>query len=45
MLFEITSMIQINKKKKEKQINIVTINKRKAYKKRWCVTDTILPVT
>ena len=39
----IANLIKI--KKKEKQISIVTINKRKAYKKWGCVTDNNLPVT
>ena len=34
----------ITVKKRERQINLVTSNKREAYKK-WCVTDNILPVT
>ena len=37
---------QLNKrKKKEKQISHVTINKRKSYKRKWFLTDNILPVT
>ena len=37
---------QFNKiKKREKQISIVTINKREAYKKKFCITNNILPVT
>ena len=35
----------IKLKKSEKQISIVTINKREAYKRESCVTDKILPVT
>ena len=35
----------IKAKKREKQISIFTINKRDAYKKEWCITDNILPVT
>ena len=35
----------IKAKKREKQISIFTINKRDAYKKKWCITDNILPVT
>ena len=31
-------------KKREKQISIVTINKRETYKKKWCITDNTLPV-
>ena len=37
---------QFNKsKEKAKQISIVTITKREAYEKKWCITDKILPVT
>ena len=39
----IANLIKV--KKREKQISIVTINKRKAYKKESCITDNILPVT
>ena len=39
----IANLIKV--KKKEKQTSIATINKRKASKKNWCVTDNILPVT
>ena len=39
----IANLIEV--KKREKQISIVTINKRKACKKKWCVTDNTLPVT
>ena len=35
----------IKLKKSEKQISIVTINKREAYKRESCITDKILPVT
>ena len=35
----------IKTKKREKQISIFTINKREPYKKKWCITDNILPVT
>ena len=35
----------IKLKKSEKQISIVTINKRGAYKRESCITDKILPVT
>ena len=35
----------IKVKKREKQISIATINKREAYKKKWCITDNILPFT
>ena len=31
-------------KKREKQISIATINKRETFKKKWCITDNILPV-
>ena len=39
----IANLIKV--KKREKQIIIVTINKREAYKKEWSITDNILPVT
>ena len=32
-------------KKRETQLSIGIINKREAYKKKWCITDNILPVT
>ena len=35
----------IKVQKKGKQISIVTINKREAYKRKWCITDNIVPVT
>ena len=35
----------IKLKKREKQISIVTINKREAYKRESYITDKILPVT
>ena len=39
----IANLIKV--KKREKQISIVTINKREAHTKKWCITDKILPVT
>ena len=39
----IGNLTKVNKR--EKQISIVTINKREAYKKKWCIADNILPVT
>ena len=39
----IANLIKV--KKREKQISILTINKREAYKKENCITDNILPVT
>ena len=35
----------IKVQKKGKQISIVTSNKREAYKRKWCITDNIVPVT
>ena len=32
-------------KKSEKQIGLVTSNKTEAYKKQWCITDNLLPLT
>ena len=40
---QIANLIKL--KKSEKQISIVTINKREAYKRESCITDKILPVT
>ena len=39
----IANLIKV--KKREKQISIVTINKREAHSNKWCITDNILPVT
>ena len=39
----IANLIKV--KKREKQISIVTINKREAYKNKWYITDNILSVT
>ena len=39
----IANLIKV--KKRQKQISIVTITKREAYEKKWCITDKILPVT
>ena len=35
----------IKVKMREKQISIGTINETEGYKKEWCITDNILPVT
>ena len=35
----------IKVKKREKQISTVIINKTEAYKKKWCITDNISPLT
>ena len=40
----IANLIKV--KNREKQVSIVvTISKREANKKKWCITDNILPVT
>ena len=39
----IANLIKV--KKREKQISIVIINETEAYKKKWCITDSILPLT
>ena len=43
--FNILRANLIKVKKREKQISIVTINKREAHSNKWCITDNILLVT
>ena len=40
---QISNLMKV--KKRDKQTSLLTSNKIEAYKKVWCITDNILPVT